>query len=148
MPFKGLSGPALVAAALQRLADEGLKLLAVSACHTTAAWPDPSDPLFTNAVAVLHAPGRTAQAVMKLLLEAEAAFGRIRAVRNAPRTLDLDLLDFDGQVIAQDGLVLPHPRMHERAFVLGPLVEVLPDWRHPVTGFSAKEMWVALCDCS
>ncbi len=144
VPLNGLAGPTLVTAALQHLSDAGLATRAVSACRTTAAWPDPSDPPFTNAVAVLHAPGLTAQAVMALLLRAEAAFGRVRTVRNAPRTLDLDLLDFDGEVIAEDGLVLPHPRLQDRAFVLGPLVEILPDWRHPVTGRTAREMWAAL----
>jgi 2-amino-4-hydroxy-6-hydroxymethyldihydropteridine diphosphokinase len=137
VPFNGLAGPALVAA-------EGLATRTISACHTTVAWPDPADPPFTNAVAVLDAPGMTAQAVLDILLRTEAAFGRVRAARNAPRTLDLDLLDFNGERHNAAGLVLPHPRLQARAFVLGPLMEVLPDWRHPVTGRSVKEMWAAL----
>ena len=144
VPFEGRGGAHLVAAALQRLVDQGMKTLAVSACRLTEAWPDPGDPPFTNAVAVLHAPGFDAQAVLGALLATEAAFGRIRSVRNAPRTLDLDLLDFEGQVLAIDGLILPHPRLHERAFVLEPLAEVAPDWRHPVTGRTAAAMWAAL----
>ncbi len=141
VPFNGLAGAALVAAALQRLTNEGLAPIAVSACHTTEAWPDPTDPPYTNAVALLHAPGMTAQAVMAVLLHTEAAFGRIRTARNAPRTLDLDLLDFDGEISTEEGLVLPHPRLQTRAFVLGPLLEILPDWRHPVTGRTVQEMW-------
>jgi 2-amino-4-hydroxy-6-hydroxymethyldihydropteridine diphosphokinase len=97
VPFHDLAGPALVAAALRRLDDEGLAPLAVSTCRTTEAWPDPSDPPFTNAAALLHAPGLPAQAVLQVLLRVEAAFGRIRSERNAPRTLDLDLLDLDGR---------------------------------------------------
>lgn len=144
VPFNGCAGPALVAAALARLADDGLAPVAVSTCHTTTAWPDPADPPFTNAVALLHAGARTAQDVMGLLLQTEAAFGRIRTVRNGPRTLDLDLLDFDGQVLVEEGLVLPHPRLDERAFVLAPLKDILPAWRHPVTGQTTEEMWAAL----
>ena len=145
-PFHELAGALLVAAALRRLDGDGLKPVAVSACRETVAWPDPSDPPYTNAVAVLHAPGFDAQGVLAVLLRTEAAFGRVRSVRNAPRTLDLDLLDFEGRVVAESGLTLPHPRLQDRAFVLEPLMEILPDWRHPVTGKTAKEMWAALND--
>jgi 2-amino-4-hydroxy-6-hydroxymethyldihydropteridine diphosphokinase len=80
---------------------------------------------------------------MKLLHETETAFGRIRSTRNAPRTLDLDLLDYDGLV--QDGPPrLPHPRIAERGFVLVPLAEVAPHWRHPVTGEGIQNLIAAL----
>jgi 2-amino-4-hydroxy-6-hydroxymethyldihydropteridine diphosphokinase len=73
------------------------------------------------------------------LAEIETLFGRIRGERNAARTLDLDLLDYHG--IAQPGPpTLPHPRMAERAFVLVPLAEVAPDWRHPVLQLSVREL--------
>lgn len=143
-PFHALAGASLVAAALTRLDDEGLTPIAVSACRETVAWPDPTDPPYTNAVVVLHAPGLDAQGVLGKLLAVEAAFGRERTARNAPRTLDLDLLDFEGRVVGGDGLTLPHPRLQDRAFVLEPLAEVLPDWRHPVTGLTAEEMRAAL----
>jgi 2-amino-4-hydroxy-6-hydroxymethyldihydropteridine diphosphokinase len=144
VPWSGLAGPALVAAALQRLEQEGLKPLAVSPCFATEAWPDPADPPFTNAVAVLHIPHRDAQAALAVLLRVEAAFGRMRGARNAPRTLDLDLLDFDGQVLQRPELTLPHPRLHERRFVLAPLAAVAPAWRHPVLGATAEEMLARL----
>jgi 2-amino-4-hydroxy-6-hydroxymethyldihydropteridine diphosphokinase len=140
LPFEGLAGAALAQAALVRLDNEGLPALAVSAFHTTAAWPDPADPPFTNAVAVLHAGARDAQAVLAVLLGVEAAFGRTRGARNAPRTLDLDLLDLDGQVLEAPGVTLPHPRLHLRRFVLAPLAEAAPGWRHPILGSTAGEL--------
>ncbi len=76
---------------------------------------------------------------MELLHETETAFGRSRSVRNAPRTLDLDLLDFGGRVEAGPP-TLPHPRMLDRAFVLIPLAEVESDWRHPVSGTSIQTL--------
>jgi 2-amino-4-hydroxy-6-hydroxymethyldihydropteridine diphosphokinase len=76
----------------------------------------------------------------------EAAFGRARTVPNAARPIDLDLLDFQGE-IAAGGLgmaTLPHPRMAERAFVLRPLADLAPDWRHPITGRSVGDLLAAL----
>jgi 2-amino-4-hydroxy-6-hydroxymethyldihydropteridine diphosphokinase len=144
VPHRGLAGGALVDAALARLQAEGFAILAVSTHRTTPAWPDPADPPFTNAVAVLHGSHASAQDVLGALLRVEAAFGRTRGVRNAPRTLDLDLLDFEGRVIDEAGLTLPHPRLHARAFVLELLAEILPGWRHPVSGETAQAMWAAL----
>ena len=70
----------------------------------------------------------------------ENQFGRERSVRNAPRTLDLDLIAH-GRIVSQaPELTLPHPRAHERLFVMGPLAEIAPDWRHPVLGASAAEL--------
>ena len=80
-----------------------------------------------------------------LLHGVETDFGRLRSAPNAPRTLDIDLLDYDGLVMT-DGVVLPHPRLAERSFVLAPLAEIAPDWRHPVTGLGAGELLAALPD--
>ena len=68
-------------------------------------------------------------------MEIEIDFGRLRTTPNAARPLDLDIIDFDGRIQQEpDGVVLPHPRLHERAFVLHPLSEIAPDWVHPVFG--------------
>ena len=129
-------------AALAALADAGLEITAVSPFYESEAWPDPADPPFMNAVAVLRTPLQPF-ALLTLLHEVETAFGRKRSVPNAPRTLDLDLLDYAGQ-IHHGELTLPHPRLTARRFVLEPLRDVAPDWRHPVTGQDLDSLLGAL----
>jgi 2-amino-4-hydroxy-6-hydroxymethyldihydropteridine diphosphokinase len=77
---------------------------------------------------------------MAVLARLERDFGRLREAANAPRTLDLDLIAHGRAVIEDPGLILPHPRAHERRFVMGPLAEIAPAWRHPVSGASAAEL--------
>jgi 2-amino-4-hydroxy-6-hydroxymethyldihydropteridine diphosphokinase len=69
----------------------------------------------------------------------------LRSAPNGPRPLDIDLLDYEGRVLTQ-GIVLPHPRMAERSFVVVPLAEIAPDWRHPITGLKAAELLIRLPD--
>jgi len=80
------------------------------------------------------------QAVLEALSSIEQAFERKRIARNAPRTLDLDLIAYGRQVIEAPGLSVPHPRAHERRFVMGPLAEIAPAWVHPVLGKTAAEL--------
>lgn len=80
------------------------------------------------------------EALLTLALEIERARGRIRAERWGPRTLDIDLLLFGDQILHRPGLVIPHPRIAERRFVLAPLVELLPDLVHPVRGLTMSEL--------
>ena len=129
-------------AALRELARRGITVEKQSGFYKNPAWPDPRDPPFINAVARVQTELPPA-ALLALLHEVETQFGRTRHVPNAPRTLDLDLLDYDGAV--QSGpLSLPHPRMQDRAFVLVPLRDVAPDWSHPVTGDTVSELIAAL----
>ncbi len=98
--------------------------------------------MFVNAVASVETTLKP-QSLMTALHTIETYFGRVRTRSNGPRTLDLDLLDYDGRV--EEGWpVLPHPRIRERAFVLVPLADVAPDWRHPLTGHLLEELLEAL----
>ena len=129
------------AAALDGIA--GIRLLALSQLYETEPIPPSDQPPFINAVALL-AGKIDPVALLNALQRIEAAFGRRRTVLNAARTLDLDIVAMDDLVRNAPDPVLPHPRMHERAFVLTPLLDVAPDWRHPITGRSARDLLAAL----
>ncbi len=108
-----------------------------SPLYRSAPLGGPPQPDYVNAVARLET-ALAPQALLAALLDIEAAQGRVRCEANAPRTLDLDLLLYDAQCCAQPGLQLPHPRMHERRFVLAPLVDLEPDARIPGKGAAAE----------
>jgi len=137
----GAPGKTLTAA-LDMLATRSVKIAKVSSFYATPAWPDPTDPPYVNAVARVETDFSPEQ-LMTVLHSVESAFGRTRCVKNAPRTLDLDLIDYDSRV-EEGPPVLPHPRMAERAFVLIPLSDVAPGWRHPVTGLTVEQLISAL----
>lgn len=133
------SSEALLEAALARFPEAGLRVLKRSGWWRSAAWPDPRGPEYRNGIVLVEASGGP-QAVLASLFAVESQFGRIRGQANAARTLDLDLIAYGRSVIDTPGLVLPHPRAHERLFVMGPLAEIAPDWRHPVLDRTAAEL--------
>lgn len=118
--------------AVRRLGEIGT-VDAVSSVHETDPVGYADQPAFLNAVVRLGTELRP-EPLLTALLRIEAELGRVRAFPNSPRTLDLDLLLYDDLVLATPDLTLPHPRLHERAFVLAPLAEIAPDLRHPADG--------------
>ena len=132
---------AALRAALRRLrAEPGVRLVDSSEVYETAPvdCPPGSAP-YLNAVAVVETD-RAPHDLLKLLQGIERQFGRVRGEPNAPRTLDLDLLLYDDQVLSTPDLVVPHPRLHERAFVLVPLADVSPDTVHPKLKKTAAQL--------
>jgi len=132
-------------AALTALGPLGVKVLRVSPWYRTAPVPASDQPLYVNAVAEL-VTDLPADRLLGAFHAVEEAFGRVRSVPNAPRWIDLDLLDFRGEIAAggPGRATLPHPRLAERAFVLRPLADLAPDWRHPVSGASMAALLAAL----
>ena len=129
---------ATLEAALSRIAKtEGFRLLRRSRWYQSPAWPPSDQPNFVNGVAEVASELAPDQ-VMGALHDIEVAFGRTRKRVNEARILDLDLLTYH-DLVSEEGAwpLLPHPRMAERAFVLRPLAEVAPQWRHPVLGETA-----------
>jgi 2-amino-4-hydroxy-6-hydroxymethyldihydropteridine diphosphokinase len=125
----------------------GLRLRALSRWYLTAPVPPSGQPSYVNAVAILQCePGAVSPdpgALLATLHAIETRQGRIRAEPNAARTLDLDIIAMgqNGQLVqTTPDPVLPHPRVHERAFVLVPLLDVAPDWVHPILRRSARDL--------
>ncbi|MBI3524272.1 MAG: 2-amino-4-hydroxy-6-hydroxymethyldihydropteridine diphosphokinase [Betaproteobacteria bacterium] len=125
---------ATIAAAMTALTDiPATRLAATSSLYRTAPVGLKNQPDFINAVVALET-SIAPHDLLAALFAIEAHFGRSRSVPNAPRTLDLDLLLYGESILADAQLTLPHPRMHSRAFVLAPLLEIAPDCRIPGLG--------------
>ena len=125
--------------AFSLLEESGVKVISVSSIWRTAPVPISEQPWYRNAVCVVETPLNPYE-LLSLLASIEDSAGRERRNRNEARVLDLDLLAYGDDVIRDQGLQIPHPRMHERAFVLYPLQEVAPEWIHPVFNKSVTEM--------
>ncbi|MEP1229657.1 MAG: 2-amino-4-hydroxy-6-hydroxymethyldihydropteridine diphosphokinase [Litorimonas sp.] len=149
-------------AAIQALEENGVNLVKISGLWQSPAWPaGEGQPDYINACAQIEYVGQARQ-LLNVLHEVEAQLGRVRGIRNAARTLDLDLLDFRGQIIQEQSvqeqnlegnlsnthMIIPHPRMLTRGFVLFPLSEIAPNWQDPVLALSieAHIAKLPLCD--
>ena len=130
-----------------RLGEAGFAETATSSLYLTEPVGGPPQEWFLNQVV----GGRTAlspEQVMETCLQVEQALGRQRTVRNGPRTIDVDLLLYGEEVRAGARLTLPHPRLHERRFVLQPLCEIAPEVRHPRLGATVRELLARCADSS
>ena len=125
-------------AAIDSLSEEAIEVVAVSPWYKSAPVPISDQPWFFNAVVEIST-ALAPEEVIAILHHREARFGRVRVERNEARVLDIDIVDFASRVM--DGnLVLPHPRMHERAFVLRPLADLAPNWTHPISGIHIADL--------
>jgi 2-amino-4-hydroxy-6-hydroxymethyldihydropteridine diphosphokinase len=130
-------------AALAALKEKRIRILTRSGWYRTEPVPRSDQPWFVNAVVSL-ATELGAKDLLNALQATERQFGRVRGEPNAPRILDLDILDYQGEVMDTTSLVLPHPRLHERRFVLIPIAEIAPDWRHPISELTAVQLLAQL----
>jgi len=129
-------------AAINSLKDEGIEIIAISPWYKSAPVPISDQPWYHNAVVEIATDLRPEE-LIGILHQREAGFGRIRITRNEARVLDIDIVDYGGLVM--DGnLTLPHPRMHQRAFVLRPLADLAPDWTHPETNETISALLAAV----
>lgn len=144
LPFRALAGTALLEAALSAIGDTGVKVVKRSSFWASPALPTggASQPDFVNAVAQVDPGLLGPDQLWDRLAGVERAFGRERRERWAARTLDLDIIDFAGLVSfgGEGELTLPHQGASERAFVLAPLAEIAPEWRHPVSGLGVRDL--------
>lgn len=135
---------AAFAAALTRLRDhDAIELAALSSVWRTAPWGKLDQPEFRN-MAVLLETSLSAEELLALCLAIERESGRERRERWGPRTLDIDILTYGGQMIDRPGLQIPHPRIAERTFVLAPLAEIAPD--EMIGGFKVSALLAATAD--
>lgn len=128
-----------IESALRELPERGAPVVRVSTFYRTEPVGGPPQNWYVNAVAEVEFGGEPLS-LLRICRSIESLHGRERAERNAPRTLDLDILLFSDRVVDSPELTIPHPRFRERLFVLVPLVEIAPDLRDPVSGLTMREL--------
>lgn len=147
LPAPALPTPLqVVEAVVSGLDSSNVAVLARSRWYQSDPVPPSAQPRYING-AVAIATSLPPERLLAHLLATEASFGRIRGERNAARVLDLDLLLYGARIVRfHSGLIIPHPRLHQRRFALQPLADLYPDWVHPVFARTAAELLKALDD--
>ena len=109
-----------------------INLIKISSFYETPSYPNYSDPKFINLCVKLET-NLNAIELLNEIKKIEIKLGRKRLNKNEPRTCDIDIIDFNGEIIKNDELIVPHPRLHVRNFVIYPLKEIEPNWSHPIS---------------
>ncbi len=125
--------------ALSKLGNEKGSIYKQSSLYQSDPWGDTDQPPFLNQ-AIWYKTSLSAENLLEMVLEIENEMGRVRNRKNGPRTMDIDILLIDNQVFNTNKLTIPHPRMHLRRFNMMPLMELIPDWIHPVLGKNISEL--------
>ena len=131
--------------AVSLIRENSIHVICKSSWYETAPVPLSSQSNFINGVISVKTQSNSLD-LLRLLLAIETKMGRTRGVENAARIIDLDLIGYNDEIVETKNLVLPHPRFHERAFVVQPLYEIAPNWRHPVLGLTMEELLITLSD--
>jgi len=129
--------------AISFLKDYEISIIKESSIYETPAYPDANDPKFLNIIISIES-NLSPQNLMKALLEIEDKFERKRIKKNDPRTCDIDIIDYNGEIInftyKDQNLTIPHNKLSSRNFVLYPLSEILPYWKHPKTKVNISDL--------
>ena len=118
-------------------------IAAASSIYETDPLYIPDQPTFLN-MAIRGSTNLSPQELLEFVKQCESDLGRTDSVRFGPRVIDIDIIDYDGIALNLPDLIIPHPRLQERAFVLQPLSDIAPHWRHPRTALTAQELLKAL----
>jgi 2-amino-4-hydroxy-6-hydroxymethyldihydropteridine diphosphokinase len=129
--------------AYQQLENEGIEILKKSFFYESEAYPNNKDPKFINSAIIIET-NLSAQVLLQKIFKIEKKFGRVRNQKNSPRTLDIDILDYDGQIInikdKNINLDIPHKEIHNRLFVLLPIRDLSVGWLHPESKATIEDM--------
>ena len=125
-----------------KLGQNNIKILQSSSFYESLSWPNPNNPKFLNIVLKIST-NFTLPELLKKCKEIEKNIGRKKSTINSPRECDIDIIDYENKII-NDKIILPHPRMHTRNFVLLPLFELNKDWKHPITKEHIKRLMLLL----
>jgi 2-amino-4-hydroxy-6-hydroxymethyldihydropteridine diphosphokinase len=143
LPSRFGGPPETLAAAREALERQNMRVIKASRLWLTAPVPISDQAWYHNQVVSIQTSLSPPECLQKLHA-IEQSFGRVRQARNEARILDLDIVAWGNEIINENGLVIPHPRMTERLFVLGPLSDIAPDWIHPTSGKNVKALLAAL----
>ena len=129
--------------AVKLLKELKFNLLEISSFYETPSYPNKNDPRFINLCIKLET-NLSAIDFLKEIKEIEIKLGRTRLKKNEPRTCDIDIIDYNGEIIKNNDLIVPHPKSHLRNFVIYPLREIEPNWTHPIFNKKIDSFFVEL----